>query len=120
MNPVARIASTATVLILLLSVCAHAAVVSDYVLRAPLRNDEVVTTIMVPTGRTVMVFYTTHLVYSRKGNVNAEAPGSESDNSGEASFPYPAGQAYQVGVTQGERYTFITVQETGTLFVAFK
>lgn len=97
-------------------------VLSDYVLKAPLRTDEVVTVVTVPSGKTTMQFYTDlSLVYARKGSVDAGVPDSNYVTDGTSSFPYAGGQAHRVAVTGGERITFVTQTATeGALFIAFE
>lgn len=95
--------------------------ISEYVLRAPIRTSEVVTTINVPAGMTSMQFYSPDvLVFARKGEINADVPDSSYVNDGSASFPYPAGQIHTLSVTGGDRFTFVASTETErVLFVAF-
>jgi hypothetical protein len=94
--------------------------ISDYVLRAPLRDDEISTTINAPAGRTRMQFYSEKLVYVRKGAANAEPPDSNFVNDGSASFPHPGGVIYEISVTAGDRYTFVADREvSGVLYVSF-
>lgn len=93
--------------------------VSDYNLQAPLRNDEVCTTIVVPSGKSSMRFYSDLTLYARKGLQNAEIPGTTPLNDGSASLPWPGGFGYDIAVSSGDRYTFITNLESGWLFVGF-
>ena len=98
------------------------ATISDNVLRAPLRTDEIITVITVPPGKSIMRFVSPEIeFYARKGATDAAVPDSSFVSDGSASWPYAAGVVYEVAVAGGERYTFVA--QTGVakpLVVAFE
>lgn len=99
-------------------------ILSDYVYRAHLRDNEVPTVINVPSGKTRMQFYANTgvlgaVLYARRGLANAEPPDTNEVNDGTASFPYHSMVPYEMAVAEGERYSFVTAGVAGTLFVAF-
>lgn len=94
--------------------------ISDHVLRAPLRVNETPTVVIVPAGKTKLVFYSDKTVYARNGEVTAEVPNGTASNDGTASLPYPAGVHHEADVASGERLTFVAqVEEESFIHLAF-